>query len=129
MWWVGQRTWNFYQTLVLVLAFKKCIVEFSAIFVCLLLDDLSDSEINERASSTVGNFKNNWPLLVTFFRNNKPFPKYLTHRKLKMSAVFIFEIKDVKMDKIFNFLKDHFAVICGPMDIILSYLQGSMWNF
>ena len=27
------------------------------------------------------------------FRNNKPLPKYLTNRKLKMSAVYIFEIK------------------------------------
>ena len=43
-----------------------------------------------------------------------------------MSDVFIFEIKDAKKDNIFNFLKDHFAVIGGPMDIILSCLQGSM---
>ena len=39
------------------------------------------------------------------FRNNKPLPKYLTDRKLKMSVVFIFEIKDAKKDKIFKFLK------------------------
>ena len=36
LWWVGQRTWNFQQTLVLVRAFKETIVQFSAIFVCLL---------------------------------------------------------------------------------------------
>ena len=31
----------------------------------------------------------------------------MTDRKLKMSAVFIFEIKGPKEDKIFNFLKDN----------------------
>ena len=30
------------------------------------------------------------------FRHNKPLPKYMTDRKLKMSAVFIFEIKGPK---------------------------------
>ena len=35
-----------------------------------------------------------------------------------MSAVFIFEIKDAKKDKMFNFSKDHFSVISGPMDMI-----------
>ena len=39
------------------------------------------------------------------FRHNKPLPKYMTDRKLKMSAVFIFEIKGAKKDNIFNFLK------------------------
>ena len=38
--------------------------------------------------------------------------------KLKMSSFFIFEIKCAKMDKIFNFLKDHFSVMSGPMDMI-----------
>ena len=52
------------------------------------------------------------------FRNNKPLPKYLTNRKLKMSAVYIFEIKGAKKDKIFDFLKSRFTVIGGPMDII-----------
>ena len=42
------------------------------------------------------------------FRNNKPLPKYLTDRKMKMSAVFIFEIKGAKKDKIFNFFKGQF---------------------
>ena len=53
------------------------------------------------------------------FRNNKPLPKYLTNRKLKMSAVYIFEIKGAKKDKIFDFLKSHFTVMGGPMDMIL----------
>ena len=35
-----------------------------------------------------------------------------------MSGVFIFEIKRDKMDKIFNFLKDHFSVMSVPMDMI-----------
>ena len=35
-----------------------------------------------------------------------------------MSAIFIFELKDTKKDKIFNFLKDHFSLIGAPMNII-----------
>ena len=38
--------------------------------------------------------------------------------KLDMSGFFIFEIKRAKMDKIFNFLKDRFSVMSGPMDMI-----------
>ena len=38
--------------------------------------------------------------------------------KLKMSGFFIFEIKRAKMDKIFNFLKDRFSVMSGPVDMI-----------
>ena len=52
------------------------------------------------------------------FRNNKPLPKYLSDRKLKMSAVFTFEIKDAKKNKIFNILKACFFVMGAPMDII-----------
>ena len=44
--------------------------------------------------------------------------KYLIDGKLKMSGFFIFEIKRAKMDKIFNFLKDRFSVMSGPMDMI-----------
>ena len=35
-----------------------------------------------------------------------------------MSAVFIFEIKDAKKDKIFNFLKGRFFVMGTPMNMI-----------
>ena len=35
-----------------------------------------------------------------------------------MSAVFIYEIKDAKKDKTFNFLKGSFYVMRGPMDMI-----------
>ena len=52
------------------------------------------------------------------FRDNKPLPKYLTNRKLKMSSIFIFEIKDAKKDKIFNFLKGRFFVMGVPIDMI-----------
>ena len=34
-----------------------------------------------------------------------------------MSSVFIFEIKGAKNDKIFNFLKGGFSVMCSPVDI------------
>ena len=45
-------------------------------------------------------------------------PKYLSDIKLKMSAVFIFEMKGAKKNKIFNFLKDSFSVMHGPIDMI-----------
>ena len=52
------------------------------------------------------------------FRNIKALPKYVTDRKLKMSVVFIFEIRDAKKDKIFNFLKGSFSIMQGSMDMI-----------
>ena len=45
-------------------------------------------------------------------------PKYLTDKKLKMSAVSIFEIKGAKKDKIFNFFKGNSSVMRGPVDMI-----------
>ena len=57
-------------------------------------------------------------LICQVFRSNKPLPKVLTDWKLKMSTVFIFEIKDVKKDKIFNFLNDRFSAMGKPMDTI-----------
>ena len=44
--------------------------------------------------------------------------KYSIDGKLEMSGIFVFEIKHAKLDKIFNFLKDRFSVMRGPMDII-----------
>ena len=56
----------------------------------------------------------------------------MTDGKLKMSAVFIFEIKDAKKDKIFNFLKGRFFVMGAPMDMIFDlFLCGASkkYNF
>ena len=43
-----------------------------------------------------------------------------------MAAFTIFEIKSAKMDKMFNFLKDHFSVMSGPMDMIfgVGFMDG-----
>ena len=49
----------------------------------------------------------------------------MTDRKLKMSAVFSFEIKDAKKDKTFKFLKGSFFVMEAPMDdfwLVFRYL-------
>ena len=79
-------------------------------------DDLSDSKRNEIASSAASNFNKSW-LLCQIFRNDKPLPKYLTDRKLKMSDVFILEIKGAKKDKVFNFLKGSFSEMRSPIDM------------
>ena len=42
-----------------------------------------------------------------------------------MSAVFIFEIKGTKKDKIFNFLKDCVSVMGGPMDMTFGVFSES----
>ena len=44
----------------------------------------------------------------------------MTDRKLKMSAVFIFEIKGAKNYKILNFLKGSFSVMRGPIHMIFA---------
>ena len=43
---------------------------------------------------------------------------WLKKKKIKMSVLFIFEIKGTKEDKIFKFLKGRFSVMDGPMDMI-----------
>ena len=42
-----------------------------------------------------------------------------------MSAVFIFEKKNAKKDKIFNFLKGCFSVMGGPMDMIFGVFSAN----
>ena len=42
-----------------------------------------------------------------------------------MSAVFIFEIKNAKNDKIFNFLKGCFSVMGGPMNMIFGVFSAN----
>ena len=44
-------------------------------------------------------------------------PKYLTDRKLKISNIFIFEIKGAEKNKIFNFIKGSISVVRGPVDM------------
>ena len=46
-----------------------------------------------------------------------------------MSAVFIFEIKGLKKDKVFNFLKRSFSVIDGPMDMIFDVFSETYVRF
>ena len=53
----------------------------------------------------------------------------MTDRKLKMSAVFIFEIKGAKKDKIFNFLKGRFSVMGGPIDMTFSVFSETYVRF
>ena len=57
-------------------------------------------------------------------------PKYLIDEKLKMSAVFILEIIDGKVDKTFSFLKGRFCVMGCSMDIIFGVREASKkYNF
>ena len=81
-------------------------------------DDLSNSERNEIASLKVRNFNNSWLLYVKFSEKINFCRNILTDRKLKMWAIFIFEIKVARKDNIFNFLKGSFSVMSGPMDMI-----------
>ena len=107
-------------------SFQKNVLSSFLLFLSVCYqDDLSDSERNEIASSTARNFNKSWLLYVKFSETLK----YLTDRKLKMSAVFIFEIKDAKKDKIFNFLKGRFFVMGALWIWFLACFQISMWGF
>ena len=44
---------------------------------------------------------------------------------MKLSAVFIFEIKGVNKDKIFDFLKGRFSVMGGPMDFVFGLFSDN----
>ena len=52
-------------------------------------------------------------------------PKYLTDRKLKMSAILTLEIKEAKKHKMFNFLMGCFLVMRGPMDMIFGVFSDT----
>ena len=108
----GSKTLKLSTNTCFGVSFQKTVLSIFLLFfsVC-YQDDLGDSERNEIASSSARNFSNSWLLYMLIFRNNKPLPKYLTNRKFKMSVVFIFEIKDAKMDKIINFLDGSFSVM------------------
>ena len=43
-----------------------------------------------------------------------------------MSTIFILEIKDMKNNKIFNFLNDRFYVMSGPMGMIFGVFIESI---
>ena len=107
---------------------RKCIFKFSAIFVCLLL-------INSKFHGSL--FQQLLTLICQIFRNNRPLPKYLIDEKLKMLAVFIFEIKGAKRDKFSNLLKGRFSVMDSPIDMIFGnfseiyvrLLKRMTWKF
>ena len=40
-----------------------------------------------------------------------------------MSDVFIFEVKDSKKHKVFNFLKGHFSVMGDPVDMTFGFFS------
>ena len=44
---------------------------------------------------------------------------------MKLSAVFIFEIKGVNKDKIFDFLKGRFSVMGGLMDFVFGLFSDN----
>ena len=44
--------------------------------------------------------------------------------KIENASFSIFEIKRAKRDKIFDFLKDRFSVMSGPMHMIFGVFSG-----
>ena len=46
-----------------------------------------------------------------------------------MSAVFIFEIKGAKKNKMFSFFKGRFSVMVGPMDMIFGAFSEAYVRF
>ena len=112
---VGSKTLNLSTNICFGVSFQKNVFSSFLLFLSVCYqDDLSDSERNEIASSTARNFNNSWLLYVKFSETIN-LCRNMTDRKLKMSAVIIFEIKVAKNDKIFNFLKSSFSVMHGPI--------------
>ena len=46
-----------------------------------------------------------------------------------MTPVFVFEIKDAKEVKIFNFLKGSFSIMCVPMDMVFGVFSETCVRF
>ena len=97
-------------------SFQKNVLSSLLLFLSVCYqDDLSDSERN--GISATRNFNNSWLLYVKFSETINLCRNIWLIEKVKMSAVFILEIK-AKKDKIFNILNGCFSVTVGSMDII-----------
>ena len=84
---------------------KNCIVEFTAVFVCLLL-----SWSSRHSMKWSSNFDGPWfQQLLTpippFFKYGKFLPKYLIQQKFKMSPIFILNKKPPKKTQMFHFFQ------------------------
>ena len=76
-------------------------------FVCSVI--LSYVQWNKIASSTARNFHNSWSLHSKVLETKKRLSKYLTNKKWKMSAFFIFEINKKRQNgQNFQFFKGLF---------------------
>ena len=82
---------------------KKCISEFTAIFFCLLLSCCKLCPMKRNSKLDGLYFQQQLTIICQILRNDQRLLKYLTGRKLKMSAILIFEIKGARKNKIFNF--------------------------
>ena len=97
-------------------SFQKNVLSSLLLFLSVCYqDDLSDSERN--GISAARNFNNSWLLYVKFSETINLCRNIWLIEKVKMSAVFILEIK-AKKDKIFNILNGCFSVTVGSMDMI-----------
>ena len=76
-------------------------------------------------------------VICKIFRKDELLPKYLIDGKLKISAVFIFEIMAGKVEKIFSVLNDRFYAMGCSMDMIFGiiseayarFLESITWQF
>ena len=80
---------------------KYCIVELTAVFVCLLLSWSRRYSMKWSSNFDGPQFQQYIP---QFFKYDKPLPKYLIHWKFKMSAIFILK-KEPPKKQIFHVFK------------------------
>ena len=118
MWLVRQRTCNFNQVLVLVLAFKSMYCQFFCYFgLSVIKMALSNNKRNEIASLTTRNFNNSWLSYVTFSDTTNLCRNIWLIENWKCE-LFLYLKQNVPKRTNLNFLKGCFSVMGGAMDMI-----------
>ena len=59
-------------------------------------------------------------------QNDKRQPNCLSAGKLKMSTIFVLELKSAKNNKLFNYLNGRFSVMGGSMDMIFGVFSETI---
>ena len=104
---------------------KYCIVEFTAVFVCLLL---SWSRRYSIVTSTAHNFNNSWPLHLTFSNMINLCPNIWFIKNSKCQQYFL-KKEPPKKHRFFIFLKGRYFVMGGPIDMMLACFERLLWAF
>ena len=96
---------------------KYCIIEFTAVFVCLLLSWSRRYSMKKVATSAARNFNKSWPLYLNFSNMINLCPNIWFIKNSKCQQFFHLKKEPPKKHKFFIFLKGCYFVMGSPIDM------------